>query len=1830
MNGNAGGSAVALKLQNLNRRVVAVVLAITMVVSLLAVGATWFSAKADNKTFVEMNGVTSNAPVTLNNTYQPDTYYFTFTPENRTYSYQLDTTLVPGDTLQLDPATKVITYTHTPATEGTAVIGYANVAESADPNEEGVYYIEVNSDKTLNPDTTYFFEVGENEDKKFYMFSFDRENNDVLGYVAGDPVDSEWSTRENANDKQRDNVVIRYDTATKVAEFTEDSYTLRRNTVYEEASTLTPNEVYLITGVSGSEEKLLQYATSASSTKLANDYGGSSTAYTYYPVSTQTVVPVDTVNDGDNVLEGKFIVSDSGDFNAFKNSEFIARDAGSTFQNNCFLYGTTTAGNITTYTNAKTLTNPYDGNSTVYVCNTVGQTSKGGFIGFGTKYFDDRLGAAWAYSPGTINNLNGTTYSTSGIGGHTYESNGKGSYLKFYNNAFVVGTQNDSSVNLYQRKDVYSKNSIESQISTDEKTITSNSMTPSTVTYDDPSQGSSGSSTVKRGGLEMNKTVTPVAGDDDRFHVTLDAHAEGDILEIPPTDIELVLDTSKKMGETLYTRKYRNLETYKSAYFDEYDLGDVTHDNLYDEGDASGGSGFFDWIINLVGNAGDLFLQRTFKYNKYIEDPFAPGTYVYLHQVYSSEMVIDWGDTGYKNYYSYYFTSSNGKTYKTDPIPRVYDTLWVPTLLSILGSPVSSLTFYEEGNPSNTLSPITKVYKRKGDTSENAQDNPALVKNLLQYGTNNPNTTRLYIKDRNNQYQPVTLETLETGKWYRFATTIDGIDYVFETGNKTANGNLGMYQGFRHYIKDANGEYYLDTTEGVYNWLSTTLYVKEQNDQEVTALQAMQEALEDFLISAHEKANKNNGNVHIGLTVYNKRQTNDGTRLIYSINPSASNYINVKRPVGTKSIDEMIRTIYDLTAANTYASQVDLGMDVAYADMNQYKKTNSKRYTLLFTNGMPVKYVYLDWGSLGDTDLTTKLLGNVYFNVDVADKAIATAKNFKTKLNSTVYSVGLFDNADEDKLYGKYWYYQVFDKIECFGKQNQYWGNSSVSGGIAFLTGYSLDPKDAYATNRMLAYISSDFTTPSNLGVSRNTYSPGRSWITSLVASGVGYKINTSTYNYDQKGYYFGISPNTMNEDQESDEFDPIGIDVSARLAEVFKELDVVTSIPKATLDDTAVLLDSVTKYFDLVDGTVHAYDAPRGSMTGTELTGDNVQISNDVVRVKGFNYMEHWYNDDTGLSSADPRHVVVTFDITRREGLIGGNSIPSNLKSSAIYDGTETLDPDNHDGVLVEQFNIPKVDVSLKMEDTRVQDQTAYYATEQNLAQLLNPVWLDGERNEFVKLEYTLTSGDDTLVYKVPAGQSEGTWYKNNQKLNPEDLDDFQKQMLETKDYTVTCRIIPDPTGTIQPKDMSSETATVFVYAPKVTVEDDRANTDQTYPVYSDPVLTWQLDEKGSSNTYTEDQRTAAEARLNNLIIPEVNYTIVYEDNQSSTVSNVKYSYVTDPQDANQKIYAPTYNPSTNTQIPQETDFQVINVTVTPNTIYYEVEGTSISYYTTPSSQTEAPTLMYIKEVETTSGRTVWYNADGTVYSGTPDVSGLTAADPEDILISKELNRNPVNASDRDDVIHYNTSSNSDTDGVFTISPYSHDVIITNETVGFPGDPDYSDKTKEFPLTLTLMDGNNGYNGTVSYTIGDDTTEHTLSFTNGVAQSTIDLADEEYVTLKGVTHGYTLTVTSNPNDDYLVAYQEKVGTATIFTPVENVDEDEETATLTVSDNMAVKVTHSIHQIVITGLNAKSKLNPFLIAAGIVALAGGAWLGLTQYKRKKEQELAAYQAGKNE
>lgn len=1076
-------------------------------------------------------------------------------------------------------------------------------------------------------------------------------------------------------------------------------------------------------------------------------------------------------------------------------------------------------------------------------------------------------------------------------------------------------------------------------------------------------------------GLYLNKSVSKV--NDNNYNVKLEAFAEASSIEQPITDIVMTMDLSKRMGLNLYNRtNWKNLNTHTT--FTLIPESERTPDNLHDNENPL--------------NRGDWsgFISRSFSGNKYVEDPNIPGTYVYVSSRYEADGFLGIGGL-VSSLYTYHFTDGYGNEYEAEvegglitgqnfsanrkltfnrikqvdtTVPSVTsyevnefyqrndDTSLNTELLSNAGTSSTTvtewLTFYYEGNAIGWGAEEKSWNDTSGNYSETKKQGNWMSRNeTVTYSGG------LYIISDTGNKLPVTVEverkatrnhnifgygdpTYYNYKYtYKVTDPESGKTYTAVQGNSEYGADYGVFQGFKTYTKE-NGVLKVDHSNSIE---SKSLYIEE--NQTVTRLQAMKEAAEKFLIQLHTDAWKKNTdlsrpNVRLSLITYGV-----GSTVHYDL-PD----INLANEV---QVNAAIDKIYSFTASNRYASELDYAMQDAYAQFYNYSRegTNTapdndggkenKKISVLFSSGTP-------------TRAATNWLGNPkesesYFNETVANSAIDRANVMKNFLGVTSYTVGLFNDASDTNFHGEKFEYsqkRYHPDVACSGDVGSAWGSTTFS----YLLNGWVHNIDVPATNRVMNYISSNFSDADELGLTWKTgLNPGHyTWRNSGMPTlgGSGWQI-TKNYNSSANGYYFAIP---INEN--------VGETIDAEMRNVFEDIADSIEIPSSQLDANDYLVDYVSDYFTINgDVTAHTESPDDATHYSTTTWFDNqdsriITTDGNTISVNGFDYNGH------NMTSYSPQKLVVEFSVKRVDGLVGGNLVPTNTTLSGVYDaifeeddnGQLILDEDNNpiirNTLMEEAFRLPEVDLSIKASNM-VKDASVFYGNVQNLSELMNPESINGFNNRFVQVQYEIY--DDNVststpinTYTVTPGNSIGSWTNkitaDEGGGNVQNLDKVFKQMTDTTEFRIVCTIDPtlETTGrngsltTVETilDEEEDPVSTVYVFKPYVEVHNDRLQSAGTYNFTDDPnpeLVSWNVKD-ANGNLLNGEALAAASGLLpknadgtQTLPAPATSFDL-------DPVDSSKYSDVTD---------------LTSYQVDETMDFVVAKVIVTQDQYTYE-----------------------------------------------------------------------------------------------------------------------------------------------------------------------------------------------------------------------------------------------------------------------------------------------------
>lgn len=278
-------------------------------------------------------------------------------------------------------------------------------------------------------------------------------------------------------------------------------------------------------------------------------------------------------------------------------------------------------------------------------------------------------------------------------------------------------------------------------------------------------------------------------------------------------------------------------------------------------------------------------------------------------------------------------------------------------------------------------------------------------------------------------------------------------------------------------------------------------------------------------------------------------------------------------------------------------------------------------------------------------------------------------------------------------------------------------------------------------------------------------------------------------------------------------------------------------------LSTSTQIRDIISPYFKLPDGAntdhIKLYTADylkENTFGGLVPFAGSVTISADgkTIGVTGFDYAENWVGTETdadGKVTFHGKKLIIEFTIVPDPLFLGGTGVATNGADSGIY-------PDSSSSEVIENFNVPTVDVPLKSIDTVAKDRHIYWSNSVDLTDILNlhvtetssemllQDIANGVNNAFVDLVYYVKLADDTrATYTIPAGTlwNAGTWSYPTGTL------DMKALILDANtSYGIECVMtdIKDSTKQMRAPASGTSLATVYVYKPVLTFKD----SEQTY----------------------------------------------------------------------------------------------------------------------------------------------------------------------------------------------------------------------------------------------------------------------------------------------------------------------------------------------------------------------------------------------------------------
>jgi|BioPla2DNA2_1021312.scaffolds.fasta_scaffold02533_11 hypothetical protein len=163
----------------------------------------------------------------------------------------------------------------------------------------------------------------------------------------------------------------------------------------------------------------------------------------------------------------------------------------------------------------------------------------------------------------------------------------------------------------------------------------------------------------------------------------------------------------------------------------------------------------------------------------------------------------------------------------------------------------------------------------------------------------------------------------------------------------------------------------------------------------------------------------------------------------------------------------------------------------------------------------------------------------------------------------------------------------------------------------------------------------------------------------------------------------------------------------AATLNSIFQQIsqNIEEGSTACTLDNLAVVKDIIAPAFTLPEGTTAAditletwkyngpsYDAPGAWTKNPDAMGATASVNESDISVTGFNFSENYAGEiiDNGVPTGEytGNKLVIKFDVTPRDGFLGGNGVSTNT-SAGIYKDANAVNP-----VLL--FPEPEVDVEI------------------------------------------------------------------------------------------------------------------------------------------------------------------------------------------------------------------------------------------------------------------------------------------------------------------------------------------------------------------------------------------------------------------------------------------------------------------------------------------------------------------------------------------------------
>ena len=284
----------------------------------------------------------------------------------------------------------------------------------------------------------------------------------------------------------------------------------------------------------------------------------------------------------------------------------------------------------------------------------------------------------------------------------------------------------------------------------------------------------------------------------------------------------------------------------------------------------------------------------------------------------------------------------------------------------------------------------------------------------------------------------------------------------------------------------------------------------------------------------------------------------------------------------------------------------------------------------------------------------------------------------------------------------------------------------------------------------------------------------------------------------------------------------------SGELNSIFQQISQEVGGSTTSLDESAVIQDIVTPYFNMPTNAsdVKVYTAESDGSTDKwkdKVAFDGtVSIQDNTVSVSGFSYKDNWCGNHTENGQTTFRNgkkLIIQFTVTAKDGFLGGNNVPTNGEGSGIYDKA---------GKLIDSFEIPEVNVPIKEVTVTAPDKNVYLNSTVTAAELKDGATvkcgnvelklgqdndgLEAWQTEFVNIEVGLKDKDGNALAGGYTGLTDDTTYTVSAKVAP-----------KTEGTTTTEK------GDAATEQTGKETGSLYVFKPELTFKDGNAYYGET-----------------------------------------------------------------------------------------------------------------------------------------------------------------------------------------------------------------------------------------------------------------------------------------------------------------------------------------------------------------------------------------------------------------